>query len=361
MIRKIQLALIFAFLVVLVIPGTALAKGLHEDEIVFGGTYTLESGEVLDGSLVVFGGSAALEESSQVQGDVVIFGGTLDAQGDITGSVVGIGGLVTLGDSASVEQDIIIFGANLDQALGAEVGGNVVNGITSPLALNFPGDMRVPRFQVSFNPFFQFAWFMLRAFLWAIVAVVLVLFLPRQFTEISRTAIHQPFISIGLGLLTMFILPILLLVLLITLICSPISLMGMLLLAVAWGFGLIALGLELGNRIAAMFKQDWAPALSAGVGTLLLILVLNGLQAVIPCVGWVFPALAGMIGIGAVILTRFGTQPYPQNEFSAIAPAPVPPAAWVSPPEETPVGVEPPVAETPVAKEPDQEDLPPAI
>ncbi len=139
MIRKIQLALIFTFLVVLVVPGTALAKGLHEDEIVFGGTYTLESGETLDGSLIVFGGSAALEESSQVQGDVVIFGGTLDAQGEITGSVVGIGGSVTLDDTASVGQDVVIFGANLDQALGAEVGGNVIDEITSPLALKFPG------------------------------------------------------------------------------------------------------------------------------------------------------------------------------------------------------------------------------
>jgi hypothetical protein len=364
MIRKIQIALIFTFLIVLIVPGSALAKGFQEDEIVFGGTYTLESGEVLDGSLVVIGGSAALEETSQVQGDVVIFGGNLDAQGEITGSVVGIGGLVTLGDTASVGQDIVIFGANLDQALGAQVDGNVINGITSPLALNIPGDMRVPRFQVSFNPFFQFAWFLLRAFLWAIVAVVLVLFLPRQFAEVSRTAIHQPLISGGLGLLTMFILPIFLLVLLITLICSPISLIGILLLAVAWGFGLIALGLELGHRIAAMFKQDWAPALSAGVGTLLLILVLNGLQAVVPCVGWVFPALAGMVGLGAVILTRFGTQPYPQNEFSAIAPAPVapiPPDPWVPPTEDTPAMVEPHTAEPPLAQESEQEDLPPAI
>lgn len=356
MIKKIQLALIFTFLIVLLVPGSALAKGLHEDKIVFGGTYTLESGEVLDGSLVVFGGSATLEENSRVEGDAVILGGTLDAQGEITGSVIGIGGLVTLGNAATVEQDVVVFGANLDQSLGAEVGGEVINGIAGPLSLDFPRRIGAPRFQLSFSPFFEFAWFMLRAFLWAILAVVLVLFLPRQFAQISQTAIHQPLISGGLGLLTVFILPVILLVLLITLICSPLSLLGMLLLAVAWGFGLIALGLEVGNRLAAMVKQDWAPALSAGVGTLLLILVLNGLQAVIPCLGWVFPALAGVIGLGAVILTRFGTKAYPVNGFSTLAPAPVPATPWVPPVEEMPAVTEPPAAE-----EPEQGDLPPAI
>jgi hypothetical protein len=349
--KKIQFALLLTLLAVLILPGTVFAKGLREDKIVFGGTYTLETGQVLDGNLVVFGGSATLEEGSEVQGDVVVFGGTLDAQGEITGSVVGIGGLITIGDAASVQEDIVIFGANLDQALGATVGGNVFNGMTGPLALNFPGEMRVPRFQVSFNPLFEFVWFVLRAFLWAILAVVLVLFLPSQFKQISKTAIQQPLISAGLGLLTVVILPVFLLLLLITLICSPLSLLGALLLAIAWGVGLIALGLELGNRIAGMFKQEWAPALSAGVGTLLLILVLNGLQAVVPCFGWIFPALAGVVGLGAVLLTRFGTQAFPQSEFSAMAPAPVPAA---------PV-VEIPAAKPSVAEEPGEDDLPPAI
>lgn len=381
--KKIQLALIFTFLIVLIVPGTALAKGLHEDKVVFGGTYTLESGQVLDGNLIVFGGSATLEVASRVQGDVVVFGGTLDAQGEITGSVIGIGGLITLDNTASVGKDVVVFGANLDQALGAEIEGEVLNGLTGPLALSIPGEMRIPRFQLSFNPVFQFAWFMIRVFLWAILAVVLVLFLPRQFAQISHTAIHQPLISGGLGLLTVLILPVFLLILLITLICSPLSLLGVLLLSVAWGFGLIALGLELGNRLAAMMKQDWAPALSAGVGTFLLILVLNGLQAVIPCFGWVFPALAGVVGLGAVLLTRFGTQVYPQYEFSPVAPAPVVPAPvsapvepWTPPVEDAPPADEPlaevepwtpPVEDVPPADEPPAEDegqkddLPPAI
>jgi hypothetical protein len=86
-----------------------------------------------------------------------------------------------------------------------------------------------------------------------------------------------------------------------------------------WGFGLISLGLEVGRRIAKMFHLEWVAAVSAGVGTFALVLVLNGLEAVIPCFGWVFPALAGFVGLGAVLLTRFGTQSYPASAPAAAA------------------------------------------
>jgi len=90
---------------------------------------------------------------------------------------------------------------------------------------------------------------------------------------------------------------------------------------------------------------------------LLLVIVLNGLQAVVPCVGWVFPAIAGMVGLGAVILTRFGTQPYPQAApFEAAPPPPAP--AVPAPPAASPLPAE---VDQPSDEEPPQEELPPAI
>jgi hypothetical protein len=354
---KILFALLIALLVATVLPVGALAKELREDRIVFGDNFILRSGDELNGNLVVFGGSAILEIDSTVYGDVVILGGNLEADGLITGNVVSIGGNVDLGDNATVQKDIVVFGSNLDQALGASVEGDIVDELTGPLAFNFSQDMRMPVFRLGVNPFFELVWFGLRALLWAILAVVLVLFLPKQFDQIGRTVVRQPIVSGGLGLLTMFFVPVVLVLLLITLICSPLSVLGILMLAVAWAFGLIALGLEVGNRLAKILNQEWAPALSAGVGTLLLVIVLNGLQAVVPCVGWVFPAIAGMVGLGAVILTRFGTQPYPQAApFGAAPPPPLPavPAPAVAAPL-------PEAAEQPVEDEPSQDEIPPAI
>ena len=105
--------------------------------------------------------------------------------------------------------------------------------------------------------------------------------------------------------------------------------MAALLLALAWAFGLVSLGYMVGKRMQEMTRQEWAPAVAAGLGTFLLVLVINGMRSLIPCIFWVVPAATGMVGLGAVILTRFGTQTYPP--FASLPPAgfgqpPLPPA-----------------------------------
>jgi hypothetical protein len=118
----------------------------------------------------------------------------------------------------------------------------------------------------------------------------------------------------GVGLLTVIVTPIILLLLAITCILSPISLLGAMALVVAWVFGRIAIGLEIGNRIAKSFDRDWPIPLAAGVGTFGLALVVDSVGTFIPCVGWLIPTLVGLFGLGGVVLTRFGTQAYPAEE-----------------------------------------------
>ena len=62
-----------------------------------------------------------------------------------------------------------------------------------------------------------------------------------------------------------------------------------------------------------MFEKDWPLPVAAGVGTFALALVVDSVGTFIYCVGWLVPALIGLFGIGGVILTRFGTQQYPQE------------------------------------------------
>ena len=93
-----KFALLFTVLIALALPSTAFAKGLMDDQVIFGGEFTLRNGEVLDGNLIVFGGSVELKTGSTVDGDVVVFGGVVEADGTITGNVVGIGGPVNLGN-----------------------------------------------------------------------------------------------------------------------------------------------------------------------------------------------------------------------------------------------------------------------
>jgi hypothetical protein len=95
----------------------------------------------------------------------------------------------------------------------------------------------------------------------------------------------------------------------ITCILIPVAVLVLIALGIAIPFGTIALGLEVGKRVSESFKQNWTPPLQAGVGTFILSLV-SGVIDIIPCVGWIVPFLIFSIGLGAVILTRFGSQAY---------------------------------------------------
>ena len=118
----------------------------------------------------------------------------------------------------------------------------------------------------------------------------------------------------GVGLLALILTPIVLVLLALTCILSPISLLGALAVVVAWVFGRIAIGLEIGNRIAKAFDREWPLPLAAGVGTFSLALVVDSVGTFIYCVGWLIPLLVGLFGLGGVILTRFGTQKYPLDD-----------------------------------------------
>jgi hypothetical protein len=97
----------------------------------------------------------------------------------------------------------------------------------------------------------------------------------------------------------------------ITICLFPGSLFGGIVLIVAWAFGIVALGVVTGKRLGGLLKQDWALPVSAGIGAFILTLVINGLNAILFCVGWLPSLLIGSIGLGAVILTRFGSHLYP--------------------------------------------------
>ena len=97
--------------------------------------------------------------------------------------------------------------------------------------------------------------------------------------------------------------------LVLTICLSPLAFLGGLVLVVAYTFGWIAIGLEVGQRLAAAFRQDWSLAVSAGVGTLVLTIVTYGIDF-LPCIGWIAPAAVYCLGLGAVLLTRFGGQEY---------------------------------------------------
>jgi hypothetical protein len=310
-------SMIFLLLILaLMWPATVYAKEGFDDKVVFGGSFTLLEGESLDGSLVIFGGAATLEPGSIANGDVVLIGGTVEIAGDVNGNVVGIGGAVRLREEAVVNGDLMTLGATLDREDGARVNGQVISGTDVPFTFNVPNAdgvnvVKTPQVNLkTSNPILDVMWFFFRTFMYAALAVLLVIFFSKQTDRVARAAFSQPVITGGAGLLTAILAPLALIAITITIILIPVTFVAVVLLVAAWLMGWVALGLEVGRRIAKALNIDLAPAIAAGIGTFILVFVLGGFSQAIACIGWLPQTLVGIWGLGAVLMTRFGTQDY---------------------------------------------------
>jgi hypothetical protein len=149
----------------------------------------------------------------------------------------------------------------------------------------------------------------LQAFVMAAIAVIAALLLPDPIKRVANAFSEQPAIAGGVGLLVVIGFPVVLLILIVTILLIPVALLAVFALIVIFVYGWIALGYELGKKIGELFHSSWVAAVTAGIGTLVLTLVVS-VANLIPCVGWILGALVALFGIGSVIMARFGSSKY---------------------------------------------------
>jgi len=323
----LKLFLILGVVLSIFIPGQIVhAADLDDGQVIFGSNYTLNSGESLDGDLLVFGGTVTIESGANVAGDIVLFGGNLTVAGEVNGDLVLIGGSGLLKSTAVVKGDLNTVGGSFIEENGATVQGSL-NNFDSPPVLNYelpsriitpdlpriPGDFSQLVSPLHFNPFSEFAWLFMKSLGWAALAALVLLFFDKYTRKVNQAVLHQPLIGGSVGFLTVLAVIVLSVIMIVTILLIPVALIAILLLGFAIAFGWIAVGLEVGNRLADTFNQEWSVPLSAALGTFVLNFVANGI-GFIPCIGWLVPFIVSMIGLGAVFLSRFGTQQYPQVE-----------------------------------------------
>jgi hypothetical protein len=141
-------------------------------------------------------------------------------------------------------------------------------------------------------------------------------------------------------------------------------------LVLATLYGWIVVGYLLGERTLRAIQKEGgkaSPTASALVGIFLVTLIQQGLMALsnIPCLGFFFWLMGAALwlfvastGLGAVVLTRFGTQPYTGTSRTLTPPPALPPTAEEEEPEqvEPPDEAEPDVLEEPTEAEPEEDE-----
>ncbi|MGD0749855.1 MAG: polymer-forming cytoskeletal protein [Anaerolineales bacterium] len=323
--RLISLTLV-VFLAILPLFSAAASDGTIPGQFVFGQSFTLKNGETMNGDLMIFGGSATIEKGATVNGNVVVFGGSLTINGVVNRDTVIFGGTATLGATAHIYGSLSTLGSTLDRSEGSLVDGQVNNG-----NIHFGNGQNgyVPPATSSYNPFASLMHFAINPFLsWvanvlgqsvtlALLAMLLMLFLAQRADRVAHAIIAQPLTAGGLGLLTLVAVPVILValallsILIITLVITvPLMVIVSMALGMALLFGWIAVGYEVGQRFTMAIHQEWHPAFSAGLGTFVLTLIAASLTntPVLSCIGWLVPFLLSVTALGAVLMTRFGTQ-----------------------------------------------------
>jgi hypothetical protein len=314
--KKVLLACLLGLL--LAFSATPVFADGDGGRVIFGDSFTLESGERMDGDLVVLGGSVVLETRSRVDGNVVVMGGSARVAGEVEDDVVVFGGNVVLRSTAVVDGDLFTIGGNVEREAGAVVRGSEVEGFEFeglPRFGTFPTRVYTYRWPDWFSFIFDVFKAIFVALALAALGLLIVLFWPKQTEMVGQAFLSAPLPSGGVGLLTGVVAVALMVLLAITICLSPVAFLLGVAMIVAALFGWIAIGLLVGRRLLEAFKVKGITSLMAvAVGTLLI-----SLLCAIPCLGALVAFVVGCAGLGAVVLTRFGTQTYP-------LPTPVPPA-----------------------------------
>ncbi len=331
------LIVFLTLLVILAFPTAAIASSslsrtINGDQFIIGQSFTLAADDTLNGSLVVVGGTATLEDGSVVNGDVVLVGAAVSIAGEVTGDLTIIGSAGSVANTTRVIGDLTSVGNGISIAPEARIMGQT--NIDTDTTVDFGNTIgQTNTWDFGFDPIGRMLWNLFVVVAIAALAVLIALLFPKPTQRVANAITRAPVLSWGIGLLTTMVFPVVLVLMVVTIILILVVPFAVLALIIAILFGWIALGFEIGDRIAKMSKTTWSEPLAAGLGTLLIGLV-SAAFTWIPCVGWLVPMILAMFGLGAIILTRVGTAEYGITPGTTTPVVVQPPAENTTPPSD---------------------------
>jgi hypothetical protein len=317
--NKILWLTMAVLIVTFALPYPVSAAPLDDDRVIFGETYTLESGRILDGNLILIGGVVNIQTGAVVSGDMFALGSAGTIDGTIEGNLITIGGTIALDDNAVIKGDMISPTSFITQEESTVIEGEKYEGWNFPLSeINIsPGilpDVTTSSGTRVLSVFNRIAEMMAVALALLALAALLLLIIPKPAEVMTDALSAEPWHMLGYGALTALVMLVGGVILTVTICMIPVVILAGLSFGLAVLTGWLVLGYELGKRIASIiFKTTWHPVLSAVIGNFVIYLIAKGLDF-IPCIGGFLVFVAAMFGLGMVVVTLFGTNPYPHKE-----------------------------------------------
>ena len=257
----------------------------------YGHSLVVAANDWVCGDADAYGGSVTVD--GHVSGTVSAFGGSVVISGQVDGNVVAVGGDVVLEPGAHIGGDVQSWGGTVRRAAGALVSGTVEREtwVTNSLGGPWQG--------MTGGWLFPWPWIVG----WSLLAALIVTLVPERTARVGMVARRAAVRSVSVGLLTAVLGLVLAAVLFATCLGIPISLLVVMVLVAGWVLGTVAVGMALGGWLFhAVAPRRRSLLLPTVVGVALL----SGLESV-PCVGAVVAVVVSSLGLGATLLSRFGS------------------------------------------------------
>ena len=287
---------------------------LRGNQLFIGRSFTLEAGNNIVGDIVGIGTDLILKPGSKVDGNILLIGSSLEVGGIINGNLNLFAGNSHINNGAFLTGDINQFFHHAIIEQGVRVSGEINS-------FFFPG---IPMQQISgfistmtewVSPNRWFLWDFSSTLVIGLLALLAVLLLRKPTLRISAQIQSQLLIDWGAGIFIFLAAPSIAIILIITICLMPIGLLLFLALALSYLYGWLALGIVIGKLVQTWLRTHWSEELVAFFGSVLLGLV-TSIIGWVPCIGWIINFMIGCIGLGAVIITRFGSIIPPESLVS---------------------------------------------
>ncbi len=269
-----------------------VALDQQEDSIRACGGNVVVLGHVT-GDVSAFGGNVKIAPTGNVDGDIASYGGKVEIGGTVGGNVSSYGGGIALDSNANVGGDVSSYGGGITKAPTAQVRGNIEQNHTGISLTSLP----------FFNPL-GFTFPLLSLAIWMLVAAALAHWMPQRTLRVGEVMFSALPRSLAVGVLSWVLGLILAVILAFTIIGLPVTLGILLVLVIGGVLGNVAIGWLIGRSLLHHIAHIHAsPVLAAVAGVVILILIES-----IPFVGVILSVLIAMLGVGATLLSRFGSR-----------------------------------------------------
>jgi len=258
-----------------------------------GGSVEVTKGASIGGSVVAGAGNINL--NAPVGGDIRIGAGNVTLSGEVGGDVEAWVGSLRLTPSAVVAGNITYWSTeDASIASGATVTGSVTK--NSPAPEEVPSKEKVLGVLTGFALFLK----LLSLFTLLVVGLILIKFFPVFNTAAVANLRNRPWLSFGVGALTLILVPVAAVVLMVTVVGVPLGLMLLAIYGIAIFLSRVFVVYLVGQLLLTQAKVN-------EVLTLLVGLAVYALVTLLPIIGGLTTFLATVFSLGALVLTKRDT------------------------------------------------------